>query len=99
MAYIQALEKLKVWIERPSGEGGEITGVVVGISFTSEYGTRGMTKTELEIIGDAKWLNGESISARRHAPEWKCDHCGRVNKMERTTCEGCGASRSFIYGP
>lgn len=93
---VQVAEKIKVYIETPGGTISEITGYVQSISVTCGYGP---TRTDISILGHSIITDRNEITARRQAPEWKCDHCGRVNKMERTTCDGCGAGRSFIYGP
>ena len=90
-------DRMKLFMETAEGDVAEITGMVTSMSVSLGYDSG--LRTELTIVGVPEWTSGVSITARRHAPEWKCDHCGRVNKMARTTCEGCGASRSFIYGP
>jgi len=47
--------------------------------------------TVLQTIKDI--FIGESHLAPTLKKAWHCDHCGRLNWLDRLTCEGCGAPR------
>lgn len=44
-----------------------------------------------------EWLNG-GIQGPVYKKEFMCLYCAVPNSVERTTCQNCGAPRSFLLG-
>lgn len=54
---------------------------------------RGRTFTSTSSIALAAVVLPGDVS--HHAPsKWECDHCGRINPIEKSSCEGCAASQT-----
>lgn len=106
MVYFDCGQSLKIYIERPTGELIDISGMVTEFTIsggTPEYG--GMTvEMDLHMVSMEEPVVFSTSAAAKlvdtahTSEEWKCDWCGQVNKRKDTCCQHCGGRRSFLYG-
>lgn len=92
----------KVYIEDETGRVLEVENCM-STEISVEYsGSIARTTIRLDAVGETVWHSRNDffdlIRSKKHSPEWKCDHCSRINNRAEEVCKSCGAPRSFIYG-
>ena len=102
-----------VTLELPSGEVHKFKAITASMSVENDFinatcfGDRkekfipGLQKTKFEFVGVDRITTQidikENVKTFKKTGEWLCEYCGTPNKRENTTCNKCGAPRSFIY--
>ena len=94
-------EKIKLYLETPTGEVFEMTSYLKSLSINRSYNSQ--TEVNIDLIGiePGNWSKTseyrEKLKENRSSHEWKCDYCKQVNLRQDLSCQHCGGVRSFVY--